>query len=127
MPLYEYECDLCRHRFEVIQKFSDQAIDVCPSCGHTVHKLFSSPAIQFKGAGWYVNDYAKKGSGVSSDPGDCAPPSTERPKDAERTKDAGRPDDAGRTKDVKSSPSASSSSSSPPADKVPAGSSSKDS
>ena len=49
MPLYEYECDACGHRFEVIQKFSDPLADTCPKCGGGVHKLMSSPAIQFKG------------------------------------------------------------------------------
>jgi putative FmdB family regulatory protein len=62
MPLYEYECDSCGHRFEVIQKFSDAPIDKCPTCGASVHKLISSPAIQFKGSGWYITDYAKKDS-----------------------------------------------------------------
>jgi putative FmdB family regulatory protein len=62
MPLYEYQCDTCAHRFEVIQKFSDAPIDVCPKCGGPVKKLLSSPAIQFKGTGWYITDYAKKGS-----------------------------------------------------------------
>ena len=62
MPLYEYECDSCGHRFEVIQKFSDPPIDKCPKCGSTVHKLMSSPAIQFKGSGWYITDYARKES-----------------------------------------------------------------
>ncbi|HUR35897.1 MAG TPA: FmdB family zinc ribbon protein [Vicinamibacterales bacterium] len=60
MPLYEYECDTCGHRFEVIQKFSDPLVDKCPKCGSPVHKLISSPAIQFKGSGWYITDYAKK-------------------------------------------------------------------
>ena len=62
MPLYEYECDSCGHRFEVIQKFSDAPLDTCPKCGKSVHKLMSSPAIQFKGSGWYITDYAKKDS-----------------------------------------------------------------
>jgi putative FmdB family regulatory protein len=61
MPLYEYQCDACAHRFEVIQKFSDPPIDVCPKCGGAVKKLLSSPAIQFKGTGWYITDYAKSG------------------------------------------------------------------
>ena len=62
MPLYEYQCEKCGHRFEVIQKFSDQPIAVCPSCGQgPVEKLLSSPAIQFKGTGWYITDYARKG------------------------------------------------------------------
>jgi putative FmdB family regulatory protein len=61
MPLYEYLCDACGHRFEKIQKFSDPLIDECPNCGaKEVHKLVSSPAIQFKGTGWYITDYAKK-------------------------------------------------------------------
>jgi putative FmdB family regulatory protein len=61
MPLYEYECDACGHRFERIQKFSDPLADTCPKCGGgPVRKLMSSPAIQFKGSGWYITDYAKK-------------------------------------------------------------------
>lgn len=59
MPLYEYQCDSCGHRFERIQKFSDPPVDVCPSCGKSpVTKLISAPGIQFKGAGWYITDYA---------------------------------------------------------------------
>jgi putative FmdB family regulatory protein len=60
MPLYEYECDERGHRFEKIQKFSDPPVDKCPICGSPVHKLISSPAIQFKGSGWYITDYARK-------------------------------------------------------------------
>jgi putative FmdB family regulatory protein len=69
MPLYEYECDSCGHRFEVIQKFSDAPVEKCPKCGSTVHKLMSSPAIQFKGSGWYITDYAKKDSTTASKAG----------------------------------------------------------
>ena len=60
MPLYEYECDSCGNRFERIQKFSDPPVDKCPQCGGVVRKLISSPAIQFKGSGWYITDYARK-------------------------------------------------------------------
>jgi putative FmdB family regulatory protein len=60
MPLYEYECDTCGHRFEVIQKFSDAPIERCPKCGGSVHKMQSAPAFQFKGSGWYITDYARK-------------------------------------------------------------------
>ena len=60
MPLYEYECDACGRRFEIIRKFSDPPLDACPTCGGAVHKLISSPAFQFKGTGWYITDYAKK-------------------------------------------------------------------
>ena len=65
MPLYEYQCDACAHRFEVIQKYSDAPIEVCPKCGGVVKKLLSSPAIQFKGTGWYITDYAKSGKSDS--------------------------------------------------------------
>src|SRR4051812_44043896 len=67
MPMYEYECEACAHRFERIQKFSDAPIDTCPKCGSKVRKLISSPAIQFKGSGFYITDYPKSGS--SSGPG----------------------------------------------------------
>ena len=60
MPLYEYQCDACGHRFEKIVKFSDPPIETCPKCGGTVQKQISSPAFQFKGTGWYITDYAKK-------------------------------------------------------------------
>jgi len=66
MPLYEYLCTACGHLFERIQKFSDPLVTVCPKCGGPVEKQFSSPAIQFKGAGWYVNDYAKSGKSDSA-------------------------------------------------------------
>ena len=63
MPLYEYECDACHQRFERIQKYSDAPVDVCAKCGKgPVRKLPSSPAIQFKGSGFYINDYARKSS-----------------------------------------------------------------
>jgi len=63
MPLYEYECEACHNRFERIRKFSDPPVDTCPACGKgPVRKLISSPAIQFKGSGWYITDYAKKSS-----------------------------------------------------------------
>jgi len=67
MPLYEYECDACGNRFERIRKFSDPPLDECPKCGaKSVHKLLSSPAIQFKGTGWYITDYARKDSTPAS-------------------------------------------------------------
>lgn len=67
MPLYEYECETCGARFEVIQRFSDPAIEACRTCGGPVHKLISPPAIRFKGTGWYITDYAKKsGSGPAA-------------------------------------------------------------
>lgn len=63
MPLYEFECEDCKTRFERIQKFTDPNPDVCPSCGKSqIRRMFSSPAIQFKGSGFYITDYAKKSS-----------------------------------------------------------------
>ena len=81
MPLYEYECNDCEHRFERIQKFSDPLVSSCPVCDGEVRKLLSSPAIQFKGTGWYVTDYAKKASGEAKDGA---------PKDGGEAKDGGR-------------------------------------
>ncbi len=71
MPLYEYECKKCGHRFEKIQKFSDKMVKKCPECGGAVEQMISAPAVQFKGSGWYVTDYAKKSSsqGSSGDSG----------------------------------------------------------
>jgi len=66
MPLYEYECESCGARFERIQKFSDPPVTVCPTCGGAVRKLLSSPAIQFKGSGFYITDYAKAGNSEKS-------------------------------------------------------------
>ena len=69
MPLYEYQCKKCAHRFEKIQKFSDKPIKKCPECGGPVEKLLTAAAVQFKGSGWYVTDYAKKSHAPSSDSG----------------------------------------------------------
>jgi putative FmdB family regulatory protein len=63
VPLYEYQCEKCG-RFEVIRKFADAPLSVCPTCGKEVQKLLSAPAIQFKGTGWYITDYARKSSGA---------------------------------------------------------------
>jgi putative FmdB family regulatory protein len=65
VPLYEYSCPQCG-RFELIRKFSDPPVAVCPTCGKAVQKLLSAPAIQFKGTGWYVTDYSRKSSGGES-------------------------------------------------------------
>jgi putative FmdB family regulatory protein len=77
MPLYEYQCDDCEHRFERIQKFSDELVRTCPSCGGSVRKLLSSPAIQFKGTGWYVTDYARKTDASKTDSEDRKKETTE--------------------------------------------------
>src|SRR5579872_6583323 len=59
MPLYEYQCEKCGDRFEVRQKFSEEPLSTHEKCGGPVHRLISAPALQFKGSGWYVTDYAK--------------------------------------------------------------------
>jgi putative FmdB family regulatory protein len=66
MPLYEYKCKKCGHQFERIQKFSDKMVKKCPDCGGPVEQMISAPAVQFKGTGWYVTDYAKKPSALAS-------------------------------------------------------------
>jgi putative FmdB family regulatory protein len=69
MPLYEYKCKKCGHQFEKIQKYSDRMVKKCPDCGGRVEQTITAPAVQFKGTGWYVTDYAKKSSGLSSSDG----------------------------------------------------------
>jgi putative FmdB family regulatory protein len=68
MPLYEYQCEACGQRFELIQKFSDPPAESCRVCGKgPVQRLISSPAIQFKGTGWYITDYSQKGKSPASE------------------------------------------------------------
>ena len=78
MPLYEYRCKQCGHQFEKIQSFSAPEEKECPVCHGEIERLISAPAIQFKGAGWYVNDYAAKGSKSASKSGDSGS-SSEKP------------------------------------------------
>lgn len=82
MPLYEYKCQRCQRRVEKIQSFRDNPLTQCEACGGPLERLISSPAIQFKGSGWYVTDYAHKSGapaakngGASSD----AKPAGEKP------------------------------------------------
>ena len=87
MPLYEYQCKKCRHRFEKIQKFSDAPVKKCPECGGAVEQLLSAPAVQFKGSGWYVTDYAKNsGSQSSSNGGSDKSEKADKPKEESKSK-----------------------------------------
>jgi putative FmdB family regulatory protein len=119
MPLYEYECDACGHRFEKIQKFSDPLEDTCPKCGGPVHKLMSSPAIQFKGSGFYITDYPKgdKGSAPKSDGGKKAAAekadASPKAEKSEKSEKGGSSGDAPST--TTSTPAASSTASAAPA------------
>src|SRR5438874_11461057 len=87
MPLYEYECKKCHHRFERIQKFSDPHVKKCPECGGAIEQVLSAPAVQFKGTGWYVTDYARGSSkaGTSKD-GDSASKKNETTKTDDKSK-----------------------------------------
>jgi putative FmdB family regulatory protein len=67
VPLYEYQCKKCKHKFEKIQKFSDRPIRKCPDCGSPVEKVQHAPNVQFKGSGWYVTDYGGKGDKSKTD------------------------------------------------------------
>jgi putative FmdB family regulatory protein len=65
MPIYEYRCDRCDRKFEVLQKFSDKPLTTHQGCGGAVERLISTSALQFKGTGWYITDYAHKHSSPS--------------------------------------------------------------
>ena len=91
MPLYEYECFLCSHRFERIRRVADASEVSCPECGGKVRRLLGVPALQFKGSGWYVTDYGKGNSGRSSalaktEDTDATPPKTETTKKEDSSK-----------------------------------------
>jgi putative FmdB family regulatory protein len=104
MPLYEYECESCGSRFERIRKFSDPPVDTCIKCGKgPVRKLISSPAIQFKGSGWYITDYAKKSSTDAGTTGSSAAEKAD--KAAEKADRASKTEksDAGSKSDTSSS------------------------
>ncbi len=100
MPLYEYECKKCHHRFERIQKFSDKMVKKCPDCGGPVEQMISAPAVQFKGSGWYVTDYAKKSSAPSSSNNDSGSKSESKSEEKSEAKS-----DSGSKKEDKSKPS----------------------
>jgi putative FmdB family regulatory protein len=101
MPLYEYQCEACSHRFEVIQKYSDAPVDACPRCAGAVRKLLSSPAIQFKGSGWYITDYARAGKSDSSDTGSTSGSKSEKSEKSE-TAPAGSDSKSTATSETKS-------------------------
>jgi putative FmdB family regulatory protein len=107
MALYEYQCENCGELFEVIQKFADEPLTTHEKCGGKVHRLLSAPALQFKGSGWYVNDYAK-GSRSSSN-GESKSGGSSESKSAESKTSSGS-ESSGATPAAKSSETKSSSS-----------------
>ena len=106
MPLYEYQCKKCGHRFEKIQKFSDRMVKKCPDCGGPVEQMISAPAVQFKGSGWYVTDYAKK----SSSPGSSGDSGSKDKKDDKSKSDSGSKESSTKESSSKESSSKESSS-----------------
>jgi putative FmdB family regulatory protein len=98
MPLYEYLCKKCGHRFEEIKKFSDKQPKKCPECGGVIEQVISAPAVQFKGSGWYVTDYAKKGASSGSS---TSSSSSEGDGGSKETKDSKDSRDLKETKDTK--------------------------
>jgi len=66
MPLYEYQCQSCDTHFERIERVSSPTDGVCPTCGSAARRLLGAPALQFKGSGWYVNDYGKGNGGTAA-------------------------------------------------------------
>ena len=118
MPLYEYQCEACGQRFEVIQKFSDPPADTCRACGKgPVQRLFSSPAIQFKGTGWYITDYSQKGKQSGGEGGTSSKSESKDSKDSKDSKSESKSGDS--TSSTSESSSSSSSSSAPAAPSKP--------
>jgi putative FmdB family regulatory protein len=109
MPNYEYLCQKCGHRFEKIQKFSDAMVKKCPECGGKLEQVISAPAVQFKGSGWYVTDYAKKASTAPASGSDSGSKG-DSGKDSGSNKDSGS--ESGAKKESKPKVEASSSKSS---------------
>jgi putative FmdB family regulatory protein len=93
LPLYPYRCTQCGHRFEKIQHFNAEPEKVCPKCGGALERLLTAPGLQFKGAGWYVNDYAPKTSSSSGD-GSAA---GEKADKSSETKSETKPESKGTT------------------------------
>jgi putative FmdB family regulatory protein len=111
LPLYEYECPK-DGVFEQVRKFSDPPLTACPTCGGPIEKLPSAPAIQFKGTGWYITDYARKSSGEGGDKGGDKESAKESAKEStkESAKDgssSSSSDKKGSTSETKTSSSAS--------------------
>ena len=105
MPLYEYQCKKCKHKFEKIQKFSDRPIKKCPDCGSPVEKIMHAPNVQFKGSGWYVTDYGGKSENSKSDGGSEKSDSEKSDEKSDKAKkDTAAKEDGAKGKDKDSKP-----------------------
>jgi putative FmdB family regulatory protein len=96
VPLYEYQCKKCKHKFEKIQKFSDRPIKKCPECGSPVEKVMHAPNVQFKGTGWYVTDYGGKSDKSKTDGG---PEKGSAEKSGSEKKETAAKEDRAKSKD----------------------------
>jgi putative FmdB family regulatory protein len=112
MPLYEYQCENCGEKFEAIQKFADAPLTEHEKCGGPVNRLISAPALQFKGSGWYITDYAKSGadsqtngdSQKKSDSGDSATSKEASPTKTESTTSSAKSSDTSSPSTTTSKP-----------------------
>ena len=105
MPLYEYQCKKCGHRFEKIQKFSDKMVKKCRDCGGVVEQMISAPAVQFKGSGWYVTDYAKKSQAPASEGGSKESKKEEKSKSESSSKESSSKESSSKESSAKDSSS----------------------
>jgi putative FmdB family regulatory protein len=105
MPIYEYECRKCKAHIEAFQKVSDKPLTKCRNCGGKLEKKVSAPAIQFKGSGWYVTDYAKTTKSDKTESDSATETKTEKTEKAEKKTKESSP--AKKTTDKPSSPKAS--------------------
>ena len=105
MPIYEYECRKCKAHTEAFQKVSDKPLTKCRNCGGKLEKKLSAPAIQFKGSGWYVTDYAKTTKSDKTESDSATETKTEKTEKADKKTKESSP--AKKTADKPSSPKAS--------------------
>ena len=99
MPRYDYECDTCHHRFEVKQSFDSEPVATCPDCENKASRKFHPVPIMFKGSGWYVNDYGKRGSSNNStetkDSSSSESKSEDKSKSTDKKKSSAKSDSTG--------------------------------
>jgi putative FmdB family regulatory protein len=99
MPIYEYVCQSCQKKTEAIQRVGERPLKICPHCGGKLKKAFSAPAIQFKGSGWYVTDYA--GARGEQKSKEAAADSREGVEKAEKAEKAEKPEKGKKEKEKK--------------------------
>ena len=103
MPLYEYKCLKCGRKTEKIENVAGPHLRKCPHCGGKVEMMFSAPAIQFKGSGWYVTDYAGKKSGSDTHKDDKPAPESKESSKESGAKESGSKDSSSKDSAAKDS------------------------